>query len=324
MIGIYKITNLINGKVYIGQSVNIKKRFIAHKSTAFNPKNEYYNYPLYRAIRKYGIENFSFEVIEECNKESLNDREIFYISKYQSHGENGYNLDDGGNQASHYIKLSDELVSEIIYRLKTSLDNSDIIGDDFGVTGRTVRAINSGECCYRDVENYPIRQHLYELTSEKPKINYCKICGKEIDKKATYCVECSHKAQRRVEVRPESLELARLVKENGFEKVGKMFNVSDNAIKAWCKDYGIPHKKQELISWYNKQMGIEDPIIPQKEKTDQRKKVAQIDLVTNEIIATHESTNAAARSLGKKKGTHITEVCQGKLKQIYGYGWKYL
>lgn len=324
MIGIYKITNMINGKVYIGQSVNIKKRFAAHKSAAFNPKNKHYNYPLYRAIRKYGIENFSFEVIEECNEENLNDREIFYISKYKSHGKNGYNLDDGGNQASHYTKLSYELVSKIIYRLKTSLDNSDTIGDDFGVTGRTVRAINSGECCYRDTENYPIRQPLCELTSNKPKINYCKICGKEINKKATYCVECSHKVQRRVKIRPEPLELARLVKENGFEKVGKMFNVTDHAIKAWCKDYNIPHKKQELISWYNKQIGIEDPTIIPKEKIDQRKQVAQIDLITGETIATYESTNAAARSLGKKKGTHITEVCQEKLQQAYGYGWKYL
>ena len=53
--GIYKITNLVNNKVYIGQSTNILKRFNAHKSRAFNPKNSQYESHLYRAIRKYQI-----------------------------------------------------------------------------------------------------------------------------------------------------------------------------------------------------------------------------------------------------------------------------
>ena len=144
MVGIYKITNLINGKSYIGQSTNIQKRFNAHRSAAFNPNNKNYNFPLYKAIRKYGIENFSFEVLEECDISELNDKEIYYISKYNTHSKFGYNQDDGGNQASHYIKLSDELVTAIIQRLKTSLDNSDDIGEDFGVAGRTIRSINSG------------------------------------------------------------------------------------------------------------------------------------------------------------------------------------
>ena len=56
MIGIYKIQNLINGKIYIGQSVHIKARFNAHKSEARNGNTR----PLYNAIRKYGVENFSF------------------------------------------------------------------------------------------------------------------------------------------------------------------------------------------------------------------------------------------------------------------------
>ena len=84
--GIYKITNNINGKSYIGQSVNIQKRFNNHKSAAFNPNNRLYEFPLYRAIRKYGIENFNFEVLEECKKEELNNKEIFYITKYKTYG----------------------------------------------------------------------------------------------------------------------------------------------------------------------------------------------------------------------------------------------
>ena len=95
MCGIYKITNLINEKVYIGQSVDINYRFNNHKSESFNPKSNAYNTAIHRAIRKYGVENFSFEVIEECTKELLSEKEIYWIAYYNSYG-NGYNLTSGG------------------------------------------------------------------------------------------------------------------------------------------------------------------------------------------------------------------------------------
>jgi group I intron endonuclease len=258
--GIYKITNVVNGKVYIGQSVNIEKRFINHKSSAYNSKNKSYDYPLPRAIRKYGFENFQFEILEECSIDELNDKERWYIAQYHAHGPRGYNQDDGGDQASHYNKLSDDLVSEIIKKLKTSLDNSDDIGDEFGVSGRTIRSINSGEACRRDNEVYPIRPPLWTLddtTSMAYKIkaneHSCKICGATTYVKNCLCVECAHKAQRRTD-RPEKLQLAQMIKDYGFKGTGKKFGVSDNAIKKWCKAYGIPHLKNELIYWYNEQV----------------------------------------------------------------------
>lgn len=63
MIGIYKITNKINHKCYIGQSNHIEKRLRDHKTYEWKRHPEY---PLYKAFIKYGIENFTFEVIEEC------------------------------------------------------------------------------------------------------------------------------------------------------------------------------------------------------------------------------------------------------------------
>ena len=55
-------------------------------------------------------------------------------------------------------------------------------------------------------------------------------------------------------VRPTPLELAKTIQENGFEKTGRLFGVSGKAIAHWCRDYQIPHRKPELIAWYNEQI----------------------------------------------------------------------
>lgn len=94
--GIYKIENLINGKVYIGQSIDIFERIMNHKSETFNPNSRSYNSPIHRAIRKYGVENFSFEIVDFClDKEELDEEEIYWIQKYDSY-RNGYNATKGG------------------------------------------------------------------------------------------------------------------------------------------------------------------------------------------------------------------------------------
>lgn len=101
MIGIYKYQNKINGKIYIGQSVNIQARQYGHKSAAFNPKANDYESQFHQAIRKYGWDNFDFEIIaeltpEEYTKETLNKLEIFFIKYYNSY-HNGYNATEGGD-----------------------------------------------------------------------------------------------------------------------------------------------------------------------------------------------------------------------------------
>lgn len=95
MTGIYKITNILNENSYIGLSTNIEKRWLRHKSNYINPDNKEYEKTLYRAFRKYGIENFTFEVIEECPVEELANREIYWISYFDSFA-NGYNETPGG------------------------------------------------------------------------------------------------------------------------------------------------------------------------------------------------------------------------------------
>lgn len=96
---IYVYTNKINGHQYVGQTNNLQKRYNGHKSDSFNKNSHSYNYPFHAAIRKYGIENFTFEVIEEiATEDEANEREKYWIKEKRSHiSEGGYNITFGGD-----------------------------------------------------------------------------------------------------------------------------------------------------------------------------------------------------------------------------------
>ena len=93
--GIYKITNLSTKQSYIGQSVNIQDRIKQHIKCGLGIDASHTNI-LYNSMQKYGIWNFAFELIEQCPKEQLNEREKFYIALYQT-DKFGYNMTQGGS-----------------------------------------------------------------------------------------------------------------------------------------------------------------------------------------------------------------------------------
>lgn len=99
--GIYKVTNKINNKVYIGKSTDIYYRWKEHIR---NKDKKDFQYVFARALRKYGETNFSWEIVERCNETVLNDKEIFYIKKFNSFigekGSWGYNMTRGGDGQS--------------------------------------------------------------------------------------------------------------------------------------------------------------------------------------------------------------------------------
>ena len=92
--GIYKIENIINGKVYVGQSINIKARWKDHINS-LNRKSSH-SVLLQRAWDKYKEDNFTFEILELCTEDMLDELEIKYIELYDSCN-NGYNIESGGN-----------------------------------------------------------------------------------------------------------------------------------------------------------------------------------------------------------------------------------
>ena len=247
MVGIYKIENLTNGKIYIGQSIDIYERWNQHKYKAFNPNERGYNSIIYEAFRKYGVENFSFSVLEETSIEMLDERERFWITELDSLAPNGYNILVGGQK------------------------------------------------------------------NRKPidKERFCSKCGKLLKQKnkTNLCLDC-FKEKNREHIPEKDVLIQQLFDNNGnFSAVGRLYNRTDNAVVKWCKNYGISHYSSD----YKQKINKKPYKIP----------VVQIDQESGEIIAEYESAMAAAKALGKSKGSHITEVCKGKNKTAYGFIWKY-
>lgn len=109
MVGIYKITNLIDNKVYIGQSKNLKSRLGGHKSCLKH--NHHSNIYLQRAYNKYGAENFKFEIIEECEEDKLTEREQYWIDFYGGMNSNSnYNFKEASSPGK-FSELSRQKMS---------------------------------------------------------------------------------------------------------------------------------------------------------------------------------------------------------------------
>ena len=198
-----------------------------------------YDYPLYRAFRKYGIENFSFEVIEKCFLEELNSKEKKYIEQYDCIVPKGYNQTLGGQSSCPSI-LTKEEVKEIKNLLRTTSLSQEEISKKFKVSQNAISDINTGYTWIEENISYPIRK--YCIPKKK---YYCKDCGKEISKKAERCVKCQSLLSRK-SVRPDRNELKSLIREKTFVDIGKMYNVSDNAVRKWCVSVNLPSKKSEI------------------------------------------------------------------------------
>ena len=233
MIGIYKIENLLNHKCYVGQSIHIERRWQEHcrpsaKSIISN------------AIKKYGKENFSFQILEECSEDELDEKEIFYIEKFNCIVPNGYNIKDyvDGNETTFTLYDKEEF-NNIVKEIKDNVISLQQISEKHDLCRRTIYRINKGEVHRLPNESYPLRP-----TIENNR-HYCIDCGKKITYKGTRCKTCAAIASRNVD-RPAREELKQLIRTNSFVSLGKRYGVSDNAIRKWCKNYGLPSKSSDI------------------------------------------------------------------------------
>lgn len=247
MVGIYKIYNTKNNKIYIGQSVNIKRRWTQHIN-----KIGIDNSPLHNAMGYYGVDNFTFEVVEECLVEDLDTKEKYWIEFYNSIIPNGYNVSYGGqrDKGAVFAHFNKDEIDDIVNKLQNHFELTiNEIAEDYGVRFQTISDINTGRSYFNNKLIYPLR----ERYASQRKEYVCEICGTPIYKGSTRCVSCAAQAQRVVTNRPSPKDLAQQIVADGFEGTGRRYGVSGNAIKKWCKSYGMPHLKNELKEWLNNQ-----------------------------------------------------------------------
>ena len=170
MIGIYLITNKVNDKVYVGQSVNIERRFQEHLRSGQPDKYAIKSErdtktPIHLAMQKYGVQNFTLSILEECKKEELNDKERYWIQYYHSNEKQyGYNISSGGQEnfgltgENHsQAKLTQSQVDDIIQLLKKGYNLVQINKKYPIVSKSTLSMINQGKIWFNENEKYPIQ-----------------------------------------------------------------------------------------------------------------------------------------------------------------------
>ena len=167
---IYKITNKINGKVYIGQTIHPNRRWMEHKQKARHGQDKYL---IHLAINKYGEENFTFEIIEWTK--DFNNEEKRLIKEYNSITPNGYNISEGGDNCILYGEdnphniTPNNIVPLVINDLKENKLSDRQIAKKYNLTDKIIADINHGYSHRQENEKYPIRikKGLQKLTLEQ-------------------------------------------------------------------------------------------------------------------------------------------------------------
>lgn len=157
---IYIIKNDINDKVYIGQTNNPKHRWEQYES-AFRHKDK--RHLICRAMIKYGIEHFHMEVLEE-NVENYDEREIYWIKKYDSIVPKGYNLAPGGKGSGCGFENPNAMFTEEeVINIRKDIMYSDMtftkIAEKYHCNPGMISTINSGDSYFDKTLSYPLKHN---------------------------------------------------------------------------------------------------------------------------------------------------------------------
>lgn len=260
MIGIYQILNKINKHCYIGQSIKIEERWKHHIQDSKDISSHSYYYPLQRAIRKYGLENFNFIVLEECSQTELNEKESYWANIYKPE----YNQIECGlqgkpiTQSPALTKQQVEEIQQILLNDKEGKISHSELAKKYKVHKDTIRNINVGRTWFNENLTYPL--HLGGSDNRRRKKEYyCIDCGKLLsNNKAQRCNSCEGKRRAiKLEDMPITREeLKNLIRTIPFTQIGLKFKISDNAIRKWCIKFNLPTTKKEIKQYTDEEWAI--------------------------------------------------------------------
>lgn len=298
--GIYCIENLINGKKYIGQSNNIYKRWKSHIKELNN--NCHCNNYFQKAWNKYGEDNFYFNVLENCKENELNEKEIYYISKYSTY-KSGYNLTLGGGGRRGYH-----------------------------LTDKQKEAIKNGRHDFKHSEE--TKRYISEIQIGRKLTDECKEKISKIHKKNIEDGKWFPKIENFKEHILESMtplscfnNEGLLVKTyNNIHEAGRDLHIEPTNI---CK---VMKRKAKTTGGYtftylNENISIEElknRFVIERCKDVHSSKYNTINLIDNDgnIIKTYQNAKCISVELGIDSSS-IIKVCRGKLKQTKGYKFEY-
>lgn len=199
---IYVIKNLINEKVYVGQSVDSARRWRGHLSNAKH-KNSWSAIDF--AIAKYGAENFYYEVLETT--EDYDNKEIYWINYYNSVMPNGYNYCSGGKGAGcgtgspNGRIRNNEILEEIINKLLYTSESQKAIAEEYNLDKRVVSSINRGTAYRMNGLRYPLRKKQKDILEKDAVAIQLDLLSKQytisqIAVKYGYSISCIEKINR--------------------------------------------------------------------------------------------------------------------------------
>lgn len=313
---IYCITNNVNGKQYVGQTLTtIRNRFRQHKSDSRK-----YNYPLYNAFNKYGINSFSvieLRKIEQKDKKImkniLDDLEISYISSYNTKIPNGYNILDGGNSNNgetskikvYRFDLEGNLLK--VYNSATEIHDVDINVNNVGKVCRSGSLFSKG---YLWSYNKTVTKQDIKIVHK----NLEKLKNKRI--KILENLNLNNIGHPR-EVYQFTLDGIFVKKWNSIKNASLHVSNGKGAYYLQSALSGECHQACGYLWSYTKES-------PEKYiGKSYCKSVKQYDMNFN-YIQTFNSITDACRAIGIKNIQSITNCCRGIVNQAYGYMWRYV
>jgi len=318
---IYKLTNTINSKSYIGQTINFTKRMNEHRRSAINGEDYY----LYRAMKKYGLDAFKIDIIIRCNNiAELNTFECYYINKYNTFNKHfGYNSTSGGGGCSGHKQSENTINSRVRKNNKAVLQ--------YDLNGNFIKAWKSIRCAAE------------KLGLDRPNISNC--CnGKKVKqvggfvwrlKSDGFKKKLDINLIRNTLLKPKAvlqydLDGDLIKGYSSITKASQDTGLSATLILNNCE--GKTRLPKEFLWRY-----IDDPLekqnvpeyikrTPSKDNINKLKKAVSKPTIQYDLEGNFIKEYPSAMKAAKIIGIHyegIYKVCRGKQKTAGGFKWGY-